>query len=137
MGEAFVDGPANARRMRKLLLVLMLSLAAAADPLKVVSLQWTQLKGKDGDKLTGHVTLSAPAPAGGVTLVVEPAFKLEIPMTVQVPAGETGVDIPAKIVDYRIFRRDSPEKTSVTIVLEGKEYEFPGPVVDEAPSDTD
>lgn len=118
--------------MRKLLILVMLSLAAAADPLKVVSLQWTQLKGKDGDKLTGHLSLSAPAPAGGVNLVIEPTFNLELPMTVKVPAGQTGVDIPVKIVDYRLFHRDESAKTSVTIVLGGEEFEFPGPLVNEA-----
>lgn len=123
--------------MRKLLLFLMLSLAAAADPLKVNSLQWTRTAGKEGDKLSGHVTLSAPAPAGGVNLVLEPTFNLEIPMSVKVPAGETGVDIPVKIVDYRLFHRDDAAKTTVTIVLQGTEYEFPGPVVDESPADPD
>lgn len=117
--------------MRKLLLFFMLSLAAAADPLKVVSLEWSQQKGADGDKLSGRLTLNAPAPAGGVQVVLEPTFNLHIPMTVKVPAGETGVDIPAKIVDYRIFHRDSDAKTTLTLVLEGQEYEFPGPVIDE------
>ena len=72
----------------------MFSLAAAAAPLQVTSLQRNQTKAREGDRLTGHVTLSEAAPAGGVTLIFEPAFKLEIPMTVQVPAGETGVDFP-------------------------------------------
>lgn len=120
--------------MRKLLIFLLLSLAAAADPLEVTSLHWTRVKAKDGDKLSGHVTLSAPAPEGGVTLVLEPAFKLEIPMTLKVPAGQTGADFPAKIFDERIFRRDNPEPTKVTIVLDGKEYEFAGPTVDESES---
>ena len=118
--------------MRKLLLFLALTLAAAADPLQVVSLKFTQQQGQAGDKLSGRATLSAPAPAGGTTLIFEPAFKLEIPMTVQVPAGETSVDFPVKIIDYRVFRRDSAAKTNVTIMLDGKEFEFPGPVVDEA-----
>ena len=119
--------------MRKLLIVLLLSLAAAADPLQVTGLKWTRLQAKEGDKLTATVTLSAPAPAGGVTLVIEPAFRLDIPMTVKVPAGESGVDFQAKIIDNRIFNRDTADKTTVTIVLDGKEYDFPGPVVDEAP----
>ena len=134
--QAFLAALANARAMRKLLLVLLLSLSASAEPLKVTALQWTRLQGQDGDKLSGHITLSAPAPAGGTNLILEPAFKLEMPMTVLVPAGETSVDIPVKITDFRIFRRNSAAKTSVTIVLEGKEYDFPGPVVDESPSDS-
>ncbi len=109
----------------------MLSLAAAADPLKVVSLQWNQPQGKDGDKLSGQVTLNAPAPAGGVNLVLEPTFNLELPITVKVPAGQTGVQFPLKIVDDRFFHRDREARTTLTIVLEGQEYEFPGPVIDE------
>lgn len=120
--------------MRKLLFFVMLSLAAAADPLRVDSLQWNRSAGKDGDKLSGHITLSAPAPAGGVNLVLEPTFNLELPMSVKVPAGATSVDIPVKMVDYRLFHRDEAAKTTVTIVLEGTEYDFPGPVLDESPN---
>lgn len=118
--------------MRKFILPLLLSLAcaASADPIQVVSVEWTQLLASEGQRLTGRVTLSAPAPPGGTTLIFEPTFKLQIPITVKVEAGQTMAEFPVKIVDNRVFSRGAVN-TIVTVCLNNKEYDFPGPVVND------
>ena len=118
--------------MRKFLFPLLLSLAcaASAEPLQVVSVEFTRLLASEGQRLKGRVTLSAPAPAGGTTLIFEPTFKLDIPITVKVDAGQTSAEFPVKIVDNRIFNRGAVN-TTVTVCLSGKEYDFPGPVAND------
>jgi hypothetical protein len=114
--------------VRKLLISLLLCGPVAAQPIQVVALEWNQLQGREGDRLSGRVTLSAPAPAGGVTLIFEPALKLSIPITVRVPGGQTSAEFPVKIVDNRFFDRGAVN-TVVTVCLSGQEYDFPGPIV--------
>jgi hypothetical protein len=116
--------------VRILLISLMLSLTCPvfAESLQVVDLQWTQLAAKDGDRLQGRVVLSAPAPEGGVTVILEPTLKLKLPTTVQVDGGETFADFSVKIIDNRYVTR-GPQNTTVTACLRGQEYDFPGPSV--------
>ena len=128
-GRLLLAGRETAR-VRKLLITMLLSAPLAAQPVQVVNLEWTQLVAQEGDRLSGRVTLSAPAPSGGVTLIFEPALKLQIPMTVRVPGGQTVAEFPVKIIDNRFFDRGAVN-TIVTVCLSGQEYDFPGPVVND------
>jgi len=76
----------------------------------------------------GRVVISGPAPEGGLQVIIEPTLKLQMPTTVRVPAGQTTVDFPVKIVDNRFVYRDRVS-TFVTLCIRGQEMEFPGPIV--------
>ena len=116
--------------MRKYLVAIFLSAPLAAQPLQVVNVEWTQLQASGGQRLSGRVTLNAPAPPGGLTLIFEPALKLKIPTTVNVNAGSTTAEFPVTVVNNRFFNREGIN-TSVTVCLQGQEYDFPGPVIND------
>ena len=107
---------------------MMLACAVIAEPLEVVDLQWALMDARDGDQFEGRIILSAPAPKGGVTVILEPTLKLKMPTTVRVEAGDDYADFKVEIVDNRYASRRRTD-TTVTASLKGQEYDFPGPSV--------
>ena len=114
----------------QLLLVLGVGLwqAAWAQPVYIEKMEWSHPVASDGHRIVARVILTAPAPAGGVKIIFEPTFKLNMPTIVVVPAGLDYVDFPVKITDNRFVGRDMTG-TTVTAIISGHIWEGPGPAV--------
>lgn len=115
--------------MRMLLVVLLLTGSVWAQEIKSV----TWLEADDGS-WKGRVSLSAPAPAAGAKVIFEPTFHFQLPYSVTVPAGQTVVDFPLKLVDNTFLsgftglgEAGVGDMNDVTAWLNGKLWTGPGP----------
>lgn len=114
--------------MRTFLLLLLLALPGFAQEIK--SIDWTQA---DDGTWKGRLNLTAPAPAAGVKVFFEPTFHFQLPESVTVPAGQTGIDFPLKLVDNAFLQGFTgiPERgfpgSEVSALCGGKLWTGPGP----------
>jgi hypothetical protein len=86
-------------------------------------LQLNQLSEESVNKTTGRVSLRSPAPTGGVTLQLtsDVPNQLQLPASVFIPQGQTGVDFPIQLLDDFVpqGRRTTTIKASGPGVIEG------------------
>lgn len=114
--------------MRALLLLTLLAAAAVAQSLSIKTIEWNVGEAGDGQRIRGRIVLSAPSPTD-TKVIFEPTFHLELPTVVPIPAGQTVVEFPVKVVDNRFISGDRPDVPVVTAYLNGQLWEGPGPVV--------
>lgn len=99
------------------------SMAAALRILKPVFVKFTTEKGDNpflcgGDTYDGILTLSSPAPAGGVTIAVtDDTSAIETPSQVLVPAGQSTVKFPIKV-----NRITQPVQRTMSASYDGRKY---------------
>lgn len=114
--------------MRSLLLVLLVSLVALGQGVTIKTVEWNVDQAGDGQRIKGRIVLSGPSPTD-TKVIFEPTFHLELPTVVPIPAGQTMVEFPVKVVDNRFISGDRPDVPTVTALFNGQLWEGPGPVV--------